>query len=747
MTGLDSPEHVVEIDGLEAPVLIRRARYAVPSVEADTLADAMCGLGYLAGCDRTFQLDLLRRRAAGRCAEILGPDALEEDMRQRALGLSEIADQTRADDLAVAYAAGVAKAFADSPCPVEHQLLGASVIEPWTPRDCLLVALLMCHMLSDNGQHRRMREVMRRCIPDELATFLTSGDPYAVTATGQPAPAQADVPEAAIRRVLAEAGAVPRRQIIDASPTPWGSNAMAVGPERTRDGRALLACDMHLPLVAPALCYRACLSWAGHHAAGFFIPGLPALVAGSTEQLAWGVTRLAADTVDLIEIEVDPADPSRYLSADGWVPFRRRHERIEVRGQAPHEFTVLETSFGPVDSEDSAGKKLASHWIIRDRDALDLRLADLLTAPDVARASDVLRAAGGPALNVLLADSAGHIGWTVTGRFPNRAPDAPAGVVRPALGERTWSDALHPAQLPELIDPPEGMIISANNGFAQHGTLAANHFGARRAYRIAELIRAQVATEATLYSIQLDQDAGFYEFYRQLALSAIEPASALGSAIAQWDGTARPSSRGLAALVLWRELLRESWFACLLAPCVGYDAEFAYSWHAHEAPLRALLSSDMAPLPYPDRRTFLRTELALCERLLSQISRDDEPTHVTWGELNPSGANHPLSDLAQDEELRIDLPADPPGGCPESVCATRPGFGPAMRLVVSPGRLVDGLANLPGGQSGDPRSQHYMDQFGPWLAGTPTPLADSEYDRGLRLVPPPGDTRSTGEAR
>jgi penicillin amidase len=731
----------VEIAGLDAPVRITLGEHRVPSVEAGSYQDACCGLGYAVGRERLFQLDLMRRRAAGRLAELFGPSCVADDVRQRELGLRAVASAAPVTDFVRAYAAGIDRAVADGGLPAEYRLIGVEDVEPWRPEDCLLVALLLTQMLGDDGRERRMRDVMRRTLPPEVVDFLlTSADPYAVDASGNPAgPREVQVPLEQLRRMVGEARPA-TRGVLPADERPWGSNAVAVGGRHTADGRALLANDMHLPLSAPSLCYRATLRWADHQVSGLTVPGVPVFVAGATDTLAWGATRLPADTVDLVEVELSPQDPDRYRCGDGWREFTRTRERIDVRGADPVEIEVRRTVWGPVTGPPLDGRPLALHWAALEPGGVDLGLAALVRARDVEEAAAVARDSGGPTLNLLLADHTGATGWTVTGRYPDRSAHATAGVVRPRCGESSWDTALPPDRLPAATDPRGGLFVSANNRLPGHGTLAANHFGARRAARLGELLDRGGLRETDLLAVQGDQDAQFYRYYQDLALGVLPGDSGLREGISAWDGTARPEAVGLAALVLFRELVRESWLSCLMERCVRADPEFVYCWHAHEGPLRALLDSGLAPAPYPGREAFLRSELDVCAAVLAKLVPDTAPGQVRWGEVSPCGARHPLSAALPELADILDLPADAPGGCAESVCATRPGFGPAMRLVVSPGRLDRAVVNLPGGQSGNPADRAYRDHHDSWRAVRPLPLLDSGGSCGSTLLTPKGTT-------
>ena len=320
------------LDGLDAPVRLVRCPAGIVLIQASSLPDAIAGLGYVTARDRLFQMDMLRRQAAGRAAELLGRPAVESDERQRRLDLPTAARRavaalpSRHRDLLERYAAGVNSAMAQQLPPFEHRLLGVTAAR-WHPADSMLVALYLAQLLCDDGRHILSRNVMRDCLPAPVVEFLLSdADPYRVDMAGRPLEADGPaMPVAAIRRLVAEAHhrGIPSRLVV-ADDEPWGSNAVALAGSRTADGRAILSCDMHLPLTAPPLFYRAALEWGGHCVDGATVPGLPVFVAGSTGSLAWGPTRLGVDTVDIVVLD-RPSPDARAGRATVELPAAGRH--------------------------------------------------------------------------------------------------------------------------------------------------------------------------------------------------------------------------------------------------------------------------------------------------------------------------------------------------------------------------------------------------------------------------------------
>lgn len=655
------------LDGLDAPVRLIPCAAGIMLIQASSLPDGIAALGYVTARDRLFQMDMLRRQAAGRAAELLGPAAVESDERQRRLDLPTAARRafaalpSRHRDLLERYAAGVNSAMAQQIPPFEHRLLDMTAAG-WQPTDSMLVALYLAQLLSDDGRHILSHNVMQECLPAPVVEFLLSdADPYRVDLAGRPLEAAGrGMPVADIRRLVAEAHrhGIPSRRVV-ADDEPWGSNAVALAASRTADGRAILSCDMHMPLTAPPLFYRAALGWGTDRVDGATVPGLPVFVAGSTGSLAWGPTRLGVDTVAIVELGGAASD----------------------------------------------GRPVARQWSCLQPGGIDLGLADLLLAHDVDAGCEIAARSRGAPLNMLFADSAGRVAWTMSG-----------------IGSADrW---------PPVTDPPGGVIVNANNRTPSHPE--GNHFSAVRAARIGELIAGRPHwTETELLAVQADVRADFYEFYRRLALTVLDNPTlarrpdlvSLSTGLQGWNGTAAPHAVGLAALVLFRESAREAWLSCLLAGCLAVDRTFAYRWHNHEAPLRALLDDDtLAPAPYRDRTSFLVAQLDLTVRILERVAPGIAPGDVTWATVNRAGIRHPLSTSFPDLAATLDISDQPVGGCAETVNASRPGFGAAFRMVASPSHPDEALTNLPGGQSGDPFGPCYRDQFAAWLTAVATPL-------------------------
>ena len=245
-----------------------------------------------------------------------------------------------------------------------------------------------------------------------------------------------------------------------------GSNNWAVSGRLTRDGRAILASDPHLQLQLPGSWYRIRMEWPDHDLVGLSIPGIPGIVMGSNGHVAWGFTNLTGDLQDIIALEIDPEDPNRYRTADGWKPFGVIKERIEILGEDPFELDLKTTQWGVVNAtyRDKNGTERSGvrEWAALNPELVNLNSLKVEDARNLEEALDVLASWNGPPQNAVVADSEGNVGFTVTGFLPDRGRKdgrAPYGLWD---GTASWTtrDSI---DRPRLSGEDVDYVFSANN--------------------------------------------------------------------------------------------------------------------------------------------------------------------------------------------------------------------------------------------------------------------------------------------
>lgn len=731
----------IRLNGLGAPVTVNADSQGIPTIAADSREDAFRVLGFLHARDRLFQMDLMRRKSAGRLAEIFGAKAVDLDRNQRDYRFSQAAQRIvgalPAKHRAVldAYVAGVNAFIAQADIPPPEFIALAYRPEPWRAQDSILVALAMFQTLNGQEQDERMVTVMEQALPESLVKFLTPDtDDYAKSLVGgdgshrlQPT-IPVDEFAALAQPAVASAGGD-----VDADGVIAGSNNWVVAGAKTADGRAMLANDMHLSLNAPNIWYRAELRYADRYLNGVTLPGLPPLIVGGNLDVAWGFTNATADFLDLVTLELNPRNENEYLTPQGWRRFDSVAETIKVKDGEAVELELRSTIWGPVSSHNLLGRPVAIKWIALDAAAVDLGLLDMDGATSSREAMAVINQAGGPPQNVVFADREGHIGWTFMGRFPKRKGFDGVGSRSWADGSVAWDGYIPSAELPRVFDPPEGFIVTANNRTLGRGypyVLGYNWASSYRAYRIAELLRPATAiTERDMLRVQLDTRSELFEFYRQLALDAIGRAAADRSELAgavqalrAWDGHMNRDSQGAALLVTLRAKLAEGVFAKVVAHCRRFDPDFKYAWREMETPLRQLLTQrpgQVLPEHYHDDwDQFVVASLQAAELELARQYPGTEPARLSWGSVNRISQQHPFSKTLPMLGAWLNIADFESDGC-ASFCvkAMTNAHGASERLVLSPARPEDGILQMPGGQSGHPLSSHYRDQQPFWQAG------------------------------
>jgi len=747
------------LPGLSARTEVEADRFGIPSVRAATREDAFRVLGYLHARDRLFQMDLMRRKTAGRLAEIFGEKALILDRRQRAFQFrrtaEEIVNRMPADQRTVlqAYTDGV-NAFVSraKAMPFEFRVL-AYRPDPWRPEDSMLVALGMFQTLNGHDKDERALTLMERLLPSEVAAFLTPDtDPYATVLLGgedSRRPAR-PVPVKSIAGLIDEAGGQKFGSAIEPEAPSIGSNNWAVGGAKTRDGRAIVANDMHLGLAVPNIWYRARLLYDDVDWSGVTLPGVPLVVVGSNRHVAWGFTNVDADLLDLVRIELDPADSGRYRTPEGWRRFETRTESIAVKDGQAETIELKSTVWGPVSPEPLLGQPVAVRWIALDPGAVNLGLLGMDRVKTLDEAMAVVNRAGAPPQNVVLADEAGHIAWTYMGFFPKRTGFDGSVSVPWADGSARWDGFIPPDELPRVVDPAEGFLATANNRTLGKGypyVIGHNFSYGYRAYRISERLREMSRiSEQDMLALQLDTVSEFYEFYRRLALSVLngEPQNGVLAeakrSIERWNGRLDAASVGIGLLVEWRRNLAKAVFAPLVSRCAAADPSFAYAWREQETPLRTLLT-EQAPETLPDRRYgdwrgFLTETLRRSADEVMRRNGADRLEALSWGRINRVHLSHPFSQGFALAGWVLDMPEEPSSGC-GSFCVRVlfEGHGASERMAVSPAHPEEGILHMPGGQSGHPFSAHYRDQQEAWLKGVALPFLPDAARHRLTLVP------------
>ncbi len=715
----------IALKGPRAPVEVRRDAMGIATIRAASEADAAFALGFAHAQDRLFQMELTRRLGAGRLSEVLGPGAVPTDEFLRRLGLYRVAEANYehlpadVQHLFQSYAQGVNAFLArnDRLLPPEFLLLGYRP-EAWRPADSLVWGRLIAWELSMNWSDERLRRSLaERLSPQDLRLIW----PLAQRLSGLP-----DLPF---------------------MPGPPASNNWAVAGALSATGKPLLANDPHLGLRLPAPWYLARLEIGGRVLAGATAPGVPMMIIGRNDHVAWGFTTAYADTQDLYLETL--LEGGRYQTPDGPRPLIRRPETIRVRGKAPVSIVVLETRHGPLIEVDPSGRRgYALAWTgLRADDRTAVSLVKMSRAADAHAFREALREFDSPVQNAVFADDVGNIGYIMAGRIPVRArlDDQSEMPVPGDSAGYDWTGMIPFDQLPQAMDPREGFLATANNR-----TMAPDypHFIAARFdfdYRI-ERIRQMIEaaprhTQASMAAMQMDS---LSLAARQLlpALLAIVPDPGL----AGWDGR---MDRGRPEPLLYETWLREL-AHLLLDSRLGADFAEVWSWDTplllealRHGPAAALCDDPKTPA-VEDCAAQVRQAHDRAMAILTSAYGADR-SKWRWGDAHR--AHFPNSFLSRIPGIGswfdLDLATDGDNftlnrATPRIEDETAARFddihGASLRAIFDLAHPDRSLFEVAGGQSGNPISVHYADFTRLWRDGRYVTMGGAGSSR-LRLAP------------
>lgn len=749
------------IPGLIAPVVVISDNYAIPSINAENRLDAFSALGFVTARDRMFQLELFRRAAQGRLAEIFGPTLVPMDRRQRVFDFTGTAKKIlkqlplSQQQSLLAYSLGInAYLEQNQSQPFEFVLLGFEP-SPWTPEDSILVAMNLFQALNFTSHKEAMLSIMNRCLPKEVVAFITpDSDRYSQTLVGgqysrRP---QRPIPHQALRTLYKLNHSENQAGFAIKPSELFGSNGWVVSGNKTADGRAILANDMHLPLLAPNIWYRAKIRYKNNVLSGITLPGLPIVVSGTNRHVAWGYTNALADVIDLVTLETNPENENEYLGPQGWMTFVTTNETIHVRGSDDIDFQTRQTLWGPVSNRGLLGKPTAIRWTALDPNTVDLGLIELDQAKTLEDAFKIFNRAGLPVLNVMLADSQGSIGWTLTGKIPKRQGfdgSISQDWANSAIG---WKGYVLPNDLPRIKNPESGYIVTANNriiGKNYPYPIGHNFANGYRASRIRhKLASMDNIKENDMLKLQSDSRSGFYDFYHDLAISVLNDQtlkdhpqlSRIKNYLSAWNGSAHADSYVFGVLFRFRRKLAGEIILPLLKPCYLADKRFYYSWFNMDTPLRQILSA-RSPEILPDPEAYRSWDEFILKVLIKTVSQLENEHNVqdinrlVWSDINPVRIAHPFTRAVPFLAKFLDLPLYPMSGCTFCINVMAESYGVTERFIVSPGHPEDALLHMPGGQSGNPLSKHYDDQHIFWAKLRAMPLEPKQERYRLWLTP------------
>jgi penicillin G amidase len=645
------------VAGLGGSVEILRDRAGVPHIYAQSRNDAYFALGYAHAQDRMWQMDLNRRVAAGRLAEILGRPALDTDRLLRTLGLYRLAE-IRAErappeirQVLDAYASGV-NAWIEQrsgALPPEFLILRTAP-EPWRPADSLAWLAVMALDLGGNWYG----ELLRLRLGDRLDETQIQEFFAVYPGTTGAAPAS----QAMLYRELDRNFALDRLANLLPGEAMAGSNNWVLAGQRTATGRPLLANDPHLRLGAPSLWYLAHLSWPGQDIIGGTLPGVPSVILGRNRRIAWGFTNLGPDVQDLFIEKLDTGDRNRYVTPDGTAAFATRRETIRVRGAEDVELVVRSTRHGPVISDvvrrgaeaAPAGHVLALRWTaLEENDRTAEAGITMSEASDWQQFRAALQHFDAPAQNIVYADVDGNIGFQVAGRIPIRKPENPVKGVSPVPGWEArydWDGTIPYDKLPSSYNPAAGALATANHKIVGDDYPYHITFDWAEPYRIRRIHEMLALQEKhsldSFRRMQADVVSPMAREFLPLLLSALpdtERGRAAKGLLGRWDGSmARDRPEPLIFLAWYRETTRGLYADELLD-------RFEEGWSFRPLFVQAALNGQgkWCEDKSGGRPTTCKEVMAEAfDRAWRDLEKryGNDPSRWRWGEAHPAALRH-----------------------------------------------------------------------------------------------------------
>ena len=753
-------EGMVNLRELHAPVTIERDSLGSVTITGQNRLDIARAIGYIHAQERFFEMDIMRRQAAGELAEIFGTAALAHDIQARKLRMRKHASAILAllpeaqRQLLDVYREGVNKginALSIRPYPY---LLTRTKPKAWQNEDSLLIILAMFRILNESSIYRELGlSFMWSALPANVYYFLnTSGGSWDAPLVGAAidSPALPTVDDINIQQLDAH---LFKNDYSYEDGIP-GSNNFSVSGALT-NGPALVANDMHLTLRVPNLWFRTRFIYPSSTGSvndiiGAGLPGVPVIIIGSNRHIAWSFTNSYGDFADWVRITLDPNDEHRYLGTTGWQSIESSNEIIKVHNAPDKIVKVQETEWGPIIAVDHDDTPLALSWTALQPEAINLDLIELEQVKSADNAVKVAQQAGIPAQNFIVGDYAGNISWTIAGRIPTRSknydPQLPADWSDPNTG---WTGWLNPADYPLIRNPVSQRLWTANARTVNDPMLnilgdGGYDLGARAKQIRDNLFTREQFTAEDMYTIQLDHRAIFLTRWHHLLESNLKKAKTtplrliLKESLEDWDGQASIGSVAYRVVRAYRHHVIKTVLG-------GFAAEIRRTYPDFSLPrlnqaehtVWKIIKQQPQHLLPPGFKNWDELLLICAEQIAEQLQNQSHGiTTRNWGDDNLASIKHPLSQTLPSFIANwLDMPSDPLPGDSNMPRIQSPNFGASQRSIVAPGKEEEGIFDMPGGQSGHPLSPYYGSGHTNWVTENPTPFLPGPAEKILQIVP------------
>ncbi|MEM8584623.1 MAG: penicillin acylase family protein [Bacteroidota bacterium] len=718
----------------------------VPHIFANNLIDACYMQGYVTARDRLFQMDLSSRATGGRLSEVLGPSTLDYDRSQIRRGFREAARRAERDwrenhpaDYAwlEAYSRGIndyIDQLKPEDYPIEYKILNLKP-EYWTPYKSALMVKGMSNTLSARNHDLSAtyslaqlgQEVFDQLFPDRNPRQSPIISP-SVTYDFESRDTSLGATPLAAEPLNAnhQLGWWEQKSVTDLAPVPTspfnGSNNWAVGPSKSSTRSPILANDPHLGLTLPSIWYELQIQTQeeGLISRGVSLPGLPLIVIGFNEDVAWGETNCGHDVTDWYAIDWVDDDHSSYRLDGEVVEVNYLYDTIFIAGETPRVETTPWTVWGPIvdTTADSRASWLAMHWLAHDispeRETGDLGVfAGLMAAKDEPDMQSALRSYFDPAQNFVLADKSGTIAMRPSGGFPMRAPGQGRFVLDGSKSDNGWAGTIPADQRPAQRNPQRGFVASANQRTTADDYpyyYLGNFDDYRGRYLNRRLAQVETFNQRKIKNLQQDGYSLLAEELMPLLLARVDRENMnlsdrqLMAELADWNYIYSADSRPATFFHRWQSLVYE-----LTVDEIRIDSGFleleTWRWVdlIRNEPGHTIFDIEDTPLK--------ETAVTLTQRAFDEIVETWNEDALPWADERGAYVRH----LARIPGFGSEMLRSP--GTGQALNALRGPSGPSWRMVVELGDEPIGWGVIPGGSSGNPASPYYDDALREWAAG------------------------------
>nr|WP_193988112.1 penicillin acylase family protein [Lelliottia steviae] len=703
---------------IEQSVKIERDVLGQAVIHAQSRLDAAYALGFAHGQDRFFQMDLLRRNAAGELSELFGKAALELDKTMRFHQLRKrsqiLLEQLPSSDRALlaTYAKGVNEGHAQTGFDSFEYLLTAATAKPWQSEDSLLTIFSMYLDLQTATFERDKTLIqIEQLFGKEMVAFITQPSLYqAALDNSQLAPYNHSIPSLS----------APLSMITHIEDTKeLGSNNWAVTGDLTQTGAGMLSDDMHLSFAVPIIWYRAQLNYPLNgqmqQITGVSLPGAPAIVVGTNNKVAWGFTNGYLDTAD-------------WIALDGRDKTWQIDEAILLNDGSSENYTLTMSEYGPVKNIN--GKPFALSWVAHHDYAVNMDLIKLEQANNVDDALALAADVGIPVQNLMVVDDSGSAAWKNMGAIPARK--VPNEL---AVSEQNYPVGWHEneTERPYVKDPASGRLWTGNSRVVSaednkrfgNGAYA---MGARSAQIRDRLFEKQQFTESDFYQLQHDNEARFLTKWHNLLVKQLESRpneyKASLTELNNWQACACADSIGYTLVKYYRDEVINGLFSPLENELQTYDGSLKHVKRDLEPAVWQLINTQPKGWLNPDYADWSEQMRAAFDRALDKLTTQygQNMQNWQWGSVNKLVIEHPFAKQIPILKKLLNMPAAPGFGDTFMPAVQGRSFGASQRFIVQPGHLDKAIMAIPGGQSGHPLSEFYRAGFDDYVNEGLTPL-------------------------